>query len=93
MAAAWTTLASYILLFVFHWYIAKKIDNNHMFPTRFIIESIVVLSIFSAWILFVVDSMAIRWGSMVFFITIQLGSNFKIVLPIIKGTFNKFRKE
>lgn len=37
-----------------------------MFPTRFIIESIVVLSIFSAWILFVVDSMAIRWGSMVF---------------------------
>lgn len=93
MAAAWTTLASYILLFVFHWYIAKKIDNNQMFPTRFIIESIVVLSIFSAWILFVVDSMAIRWGSMVFFITIQLGSNFKIVLPIIKRTFNKFRKE
>lgn len=25
MAAAWTTLASYILLFVFHWYIAKKL--------------------------------------------------------------------
>lgn len=64
-AAAWTTLASYIVLFVFHLIIAKKIDSNKMFPLRTTVWSITVLGLFSLTIIFFVDKWLVRWVLMV----------------------------
>lgn len=71
-ASAWTTLASYFLLFVFHWFIAKKIDGNPMFPKKTIIGSIIALSTFSAWTILIINHMLIRWISMLLFIVLSL---------------------
>ena len=64
-AAAWTTLFSYIALFIFHWVIAKTIDHNAMFPRKMIALSVVMLSVYSAVIIYYVNSIIIRWSVMV----------------------------
>ena len=70
--AAWSTLLSYVLLFIFHWNIARKINCAKMFPFRFMVGSILVQCLFSIWILVCIDSWIVRWCSLVFMLSIML---------------------
>lgn len=90
-ASAWTTLASYFLLFVFHWFIAKKIDENPMFPNKTIIGSIIALSAFSAWTILIINHMLIRWISMLLFIVLLLICNSKTILPLADKIASKLK--
>lgn len=90
-ASAWTTLASYFLLFVFHWFIAKKIDGNPMFPKKTIIGSIIALSTFSAWTILIINHMLIRWISMLLFIVLSLICNSKTILPLTDKLASKLK--
>ena len=40
VAAAYTTLATYLLYFMFHWIMARKIDRKDLLPTKIIIACI-----------------------------------------------------
>lgn len=82
-AAAWTTLCSFILLFVFHWFISRRIDKTPMFPGKMIILSILTLSIYSAWILINIDTMWIRYVSMVGILAAMLIICRKTVIPMM----------
>ena len=90
-ASAWTTLASYFLLFVFHWFIAKKIDGNPMFPKKTIIGSIIALSTFSAWTILIINHMLIRWISMLLFFVLSLICNSKTILPLTDKLASKLK--
>lgn len=83
IASAWTTLASYILLFAFHWFISKKIDNSPMFPVKMITISVVLLVVYSGWILLVIDHMILRWVSMVIFIITMMCGCYRVVKPML----------
>lgn len=65
MAAAWTTMASYLLLFVFHLVIAHKLDNNSMFPKRMIIISLILLVFSTVLSMLFAQNMLIRWTIMI----------------------------
>lgn len=71
-AAAWTTLISFILLFVFHWVISKRIDKTPMFPTKMIIISIISLCVYSVWTLLNIDIIWVRYVSMVVILAVML---------------------
>ena len=43
IAAAYTTLATYFLYFVFHWFVAKKIEGRALFPTGDVVLSSAVI--------------------------------------------------
>lgn len=92
-ASAWTTLASYILLFAFHYVIAKIIDNNPMFPVKMIAVSILSLGVYSGWILWIVNHMYIRWISMVIAIAAMAVYNYKIIMPMVDMICNKMKRK
>ena len=77
-SAAYTTLISYMLLFIFHWIIASKYDVNSIYSLKYIIKNIFVLFIVSIFI-FLVNlifnekiSIIIRYVIVVIFIVISL---------------------
>lgn len=84
-AAAWTTLASYITLFVFHLFISKKIDNNDMFPMQLIIYSIVGLFVYSSLIYLFIDSFLTRLLLMLFILFIIIYFNRVKIENVIKS--------
>lgn len=95
--AAWSTLLSYILLFIFHWNIAKRINCVKMFPTRFIIKSILTLSFYSIWILACIENLIIRWCGMVIVLSLaftrykkDIGSVLDM-LPIIGKRMHNYK--
>lgn len=93
--AAWSTLASYILLFVFHWNIAKRINNEDMFPFRFMIGSILTQSVFSFWILAYIDNWVVRWCSMIaiiFFMLVKFKDEIEPVLELVSTKKQRRRK-
>lgn len=81
-ASAWTTLVSYFALFLFHWFIAKNIDNRPMFPVKMILGSVFGLIIYSIIIIWFIDYMLIRWGAMI----ISLIGMFAIHHDILRTT-------
>lgn len=83
-AAAWTTLVSYILLFVFHFSIARRIDRNSMFPIKMIIFSIGGLIVYSGLILLIVNYMLIRWLVMIFVLIAMFVICRKVLLPMLE---------
>lgn len=91
-ASAWTTLVSYILLFFFHWIIAKRIDKNPMFPVKMIVVSIGSLIVYSVWILCVLNYRYIRWSSMVAIIVGMMICNYRITVPMIDMVCSKMKR-
>ena len=91
-ASAWTTLVSYILLFVFHWIIAKRINKNPMFPVKMIVVSIGSLIVYSGWILCVLNYRYIRWSSMVAIIVGMMICNYRITVPMIDMVCSKMKR-
>ena len=92
--AAWATLLSYVLLFIFHWDIARKINRAKMFPIRFMIGSILVQCLFSIWILACIDNWIVRWCSFVLMLsTIFLIFRKEINLVLEMIPFIKLRRK
>lgn len=91
VASSWTTLISYVLLFFFHWQIAKQIDENPMFPGREIVISVISLSLYSVWILLNINHAYVRWISLLFIIIILTISNKKVIRVILKIIGNKIK--
>lgn len=60
-AAAWTTLVSYIALFIFHIVIVHKIEKAEIFSYKHICKSIVFCSIYSIFILIFLNNIVIRY--------------------------------
>lgn len=93
--AAWSTLVSYILLFVFHWIIAKRIDNGKMFPVRFMVGSILMQGLFSLLITLFIDKWYMRWCGMIIvliLISVVYRTEIQSVMELFPGIGEKFRK-
>ena len=61
VAAAYTTLATYFLYFIFHYYIAKKIQGVSLFSGRLVIFCSVFVLGFGAITLYIINLGIIRW--------------------------------
>lgn len=87
-AAAYTTLISYLLLFIFHWRIARKFDFNSIYDIKSFLSITIVLLIVSAtvlvserWTLF---SVFYRYG-IAFTILILFYKERKKLIGVIRG--------
>jgi len=61
VAGAWTTLVSYIVLFLYHYTIANKIAKAKIFPIKYFIGSILVVSTLGAVYYVVASFLVIRY--------------------------------
>ncbi|MBO1308224.1 oligosaccharide flippase family protein [Enterococcus sp. 669A] len=61
IAAGYTTVFTYFLLFVFHYFIAKKITSRQLFDTVKIWSVVIFVSLFSAMLHFLIDYIMIRY--------------------------------
>ncbi|HDL0875634.1 TPA: oligosaccharide flippase family protein, partial [Enterococcus faecium] len=61
IAAGYTTVFTYFLLFIFHYNIAKKITNKQLFDTKKICIIIIFVSIFSLILHILINQMLIRY--------------------------------
>ncbi|MBR3163488.1 MAG: oligosaccharide flippase family protein [Clostridia bacterium] len=62
IAAAYTTMISYILYFIFHYGIAKKINKSELFDTKIIILCSIIIIIFNFIELFLINNIIWRVG-------------------------------
>lgn len=86
-AAAYTTLISYIFLFIFHWFSMKKMCKEKLFNLKYILISIVVVTIASMIFAILRDYMIIRW-----LITIILFATVVILAIKNKGKLMNIKK-
>lgn len=61
IAAGYTTVFTYFLLFLFHYYMAKKITKRQLFNTKNIWYIIVLISLFSITLHFLIDHFYLRY--------------------------------
>ncbi|WP_195539302.1 lipopolysaccharide biosynthesis protein [Eubacterium maltosivorans] len=90
-AAAWATLISYIILYVFHQIIAFSMEKEKIFPYKTIVSCTLLLLIDSAIVITNISNPLIRWKSMMVIIVV-LGIVYKEILiealqmiPVIKN--------
>ena len=60
IAAAYTTLGTYILYFFFHYYMARKIEGKALFSSKVILSSALAILIMAALMLLIVNYLWIR---------------------------------
>lgn len=84
-AAAYTTLASYLAYFCFHYMIAKKIAGFQMFHTKALLGYIAGIFMISAIALILVELMFVRW----FVLLVFLGTNGMIFYKKIYPQFKR----
>ena len=84
-AAAYTTLASYVAYFCFHYLIAKKIAGIQLFHTKALVGFGVGIFVVSAIGLLLIEAFLIRWGVMILFFGINVIIFWKKILPQLKG--------
>lgn len=65
VAAAYTTLVTYILYFLFHFFLAYKIEGKHLFSGKAIIACSLMILCFSALALCTLRLVLVRYGSIV----------------------------
>ncbi len=62
VAAAYTTMFTYFLYFLFHYILAWRIQGYSLFPTKVIVASIIAIILMVACSLYFVKALVIRWG-------------------------------
>ncbi|WP_315112826.1 oligosaccharide flippase family protein [Clostridium intestinale] len=87
--AAGITIVSYVILFIFHWVIAKKIDNNKMFSKTVIGVCILLAFIYSVITNIFIESFIMRYGSLLIFYTFYYLIFGKKLKPFIKEYIKK----
>lgn len=61
IAAAYTTLFTYLLYFLFHFYLSKRICNIKLFNDKLIYISLITIFVFNFFTLLVLNYIALRW--------------------------------
>jgi O-antigen/teichoic acid export membrane protein len=61
IAGAWTTLVSTIVLFIFHYVIARKLVKEVIFPIKYFVISTVVISLVGIVYYFIANTLIIRY--------------------------------
>lgn len=91
-AAAYTTLVSYLLLFIFHWIIAGKFCVKGVYSLKYIIRTTVILAMVSIIILFTgrltIVNFVIRYIIVAAILCVMLRKR-KWLVNLMKGTENK----
>lgn len=62
IGAAYATSLSKLILFLFHWYFAKKIDKNDVFSAKVVGACLLGLCLLNIFILKNVDAIVLRWS-------------------------------
>lgn len=89
VAAAFTTLASYLVSFVLHAVKSKKLEND-LYPISYFAIPLIELGAFTLLFYIFMDSMLIRWGIVFAFEIVMLFKEWKrIVLYFPKLDFKK----
>lgn len=78
VAAAYTTVASYAISFLMHYFIAKKLDNE-LFPFKIYIAPLLLTIVFMVLVNLIMSYPVIRW-----MIAVILGITFVLILYRIK---------
>lgn len=93
IAAAYTTLITYILYFSFHFFIAKHIEGRNIFSTKIILLSATTIIVAMFCCVFFINNMVLRWFLAVLMgvVTLWFGEKY---FHIFKVTLSKvFHKE
>ena len=61
ISAAYCTLVTYLLYFVFHYFLARKLIGNYIFSNKFILAAIVVILVANFIVVGTVNLIVIRW--------------------------------
>ena len=61
IAAAYTTLITYVLYFIFHYLVAKKIDNRSLYSIPILLGMSLLVITFMFFTVFLVNNIMIRW--------------------------------
>lgn len=92
VAAALTTLISYLVILLLHSHFSKKIEPT-LFPLKAFILPIVEISVFCGLFYLLIDHAIIRWAiAIIYFCTvafIQRDKIMTVLLPTLKGKFGK----
>lgn len=72
VAAAYTTMFTYFLYFLFHYYLAMKIQGFCLFSTKVISITVVLIVGMVFFSLFYIDNVVVRWGFAFLMVTIFL---------------------
>lgn len=85
--AAYTTLAGYIVLFVLHYYLVKKLKMDHVYSIRFNIEVLLVILVISIVMNFLYRGYALRYVITLFYSMMIVGvvsKNKSMILNLLK---------
>ena len=67
VAAAYTTMFTYFLYFLFHYVIARNIQGRSLFSTKLIFFTIVAINIMVGISLYFINQIMVRWGIAILF--------------------------
>lgn len=62
IAAAYTTLFTYFLYFIFHYFMARKIHGSYIYDTKQLFGYASVILLFNFIVVYCVDYWVLRWG-------------------------------
>ncbi len=77
VAAAYTTLITYLLYFIFHYFLAHKITGRFIFSNKVITISSLTIAVFSTTTLLFIEKPFIRYCLCTFVVTISLSYDYK----------------
>lgn len=87
VAAAYTTLVTYLLYFLFHFHLSKHICKIHLFNDKLIYSSLLIIIVVNFFTLFILNFIILRW-LLAFFVFIIAVYYEEKNLGILKSKFN-----
>lgn len=93
VAAAYTTLACYILLMILHHYISRGILKVHLYHDKFMYSALIVTAILAVVFMSLYNALWIyRWILIVIISGIYLFTNRKMIIKAVTNFLNKRKK-
>ena len=88
VAAAYTTLASYLICLALHIFRSKKL-NKSLFPMRLFVDSLIMIFAVSVIYYFLLDYAVVRWIAMLAFLIVVAIKERNRLTSILKGIVGK----
>ena len=92
VAAAYTTLVTYILYFTFHFFMAWRIEKKQLFSEPAIIICSVGIILVAAFALFVLNNRAVRFAAIAVFVLVNAVYGVKNYKPLLQSVISKRRE-
>ncbi len=92
VAAAYTTLASYMILLALHVFIVWRLGYAHVYSTKLVLAVLVGMSVYTLAMYLVYDNPITRYAALATFIAVTLALVYryrKVVLHLVKSVVNK----